>query len=157
MVNSCTNSRWSTNIVQETWVETGILETALGRVTISVDITFNSFTTNIWIANQTSRTSTDCCMVLSLANGVDCTWVFQEAGINTLVVVTYLVCSTVWIHNTLHWNCKIQISIYQSGRNFIFSHSVEISSFFCEINFGGSRSSKNSIFSIIGALSFWFG
>ena len=102
MIDHSANGGWCANIVQEARVQTLVLNTGFGGVTITVDVTFHGLAIYVGIANQSGWTDTSCSMILSFTNGVDRAWVVQKAGIDTLVVVTDLICSAIGVNFTFH-------------------------------------------------------
>lgn len=103
MIDNSANGSWGANIVQEAWVQTLVLNTGFGGVTITVDVTFHSFTIDIGIANQSWWTNTSCSVILSFTNGVNCTWIVQKARIDTFVVMADLISSTIGVNFTFQF------------------------------------------------------
>ena len=103
-INIPANGCWCTDIVQETRIETFVLDTGFATVTVTIDVAFHSFTINIWITDQTCRACTSGGMILPLADGIDSTWILHKARVNAFVVVTYLICSAIRVDFTFHYN-----------------------------------------------------
>ena len=76
-INIPANGCWCTDIVQETRIETFILNTGFATVTVAIDVTFHGFTIDIGITDQTSWACTSGSVILPLADGIDSTWVIH--------------------------------------------------------------------------------
>ena len=65
MINNPTGGGWCTLGSNKTRIQTLVLNTGLGSVTISVDVTFNFFTKFIRIPDKSLRTLASGCMIVS--------------------------------------------------------------------------------------------
>jgi hypothetical protein len=104
VIDHFANGRWSTDIVQETRIQTLALDTGFAGVTVIVDITFNRITMFIGIANQSWRTDTSSGMIDSLTNGIESARIGNKTRIDAFVDVANLVGLTIPINLTLHFN-----------------------------------------------------